>query len=176
MAFPDQPDRAPLSPPWLLASGKERVAAYPRPPALVPCHRPIRVEALGQRLVETCRSWRVLETFHPPTFYLPLEAFDRSMLRPAAGGSFCEWKGRARYFDVVAPDGRSLERVVWQYPEPTAAFAPLAGHLALYAGPMDGCWVDGERVVPQSGGFYGGWITSDLEGPFKGDPGHPELM
>ncbi|MFN6354421.1 MAG: DUF427 domain-containing protein [Cyanobacteriota bacterium] len=156
--------------------GRERVADYPRPPALVACERHLRVEALGQLLAETLRSLRVLETFHPPTFYLPPEAFDLSLLRPAAGRSFCEWKGIARYFDVVAPDGRVLDRVVWQYPEPTPAFAPLAGWYALYPGAMDGCWVDGERVVPQPGGFYGGWITSDLEGPFKGDPRHPELI
>ncbi|MFN9531099.1 MAG: DUF427 domain-containing protein [Cyanobacteriota bacterium] len=156
--------------------GRERVADYPRPPALVACERHLRVEALGQLLAETHRSLRVLETFHPPTFYLPPEAFDLSLLRPAAGRSFCEWKGIARYFDVVAPDGRVLDRVVWQYPEPTPAFAPLAGGFALSPGAMAGCWVDGERVVPQPGGFYGGWITSDLEGPFKGDPRHPELI
>jgi uncharacterized protein (DUF427 family) len=155
---------------------REMVAAYPRPPALVLCEKPIRVEALGRLLAETCRSYRVLETFHPPTFYLPPDAFDSTMLRPAPGRSFCEWKGVARYFDVVAPEGQALERVAWHYPEPTEAFAALAGWIALYAGPMDGCWVDGERVVPQPGGFYGGWITSDVEGPFKGDPNHPELI
>jgi uncharacterized protein (DUF427 family) len=158
------------------SSPRERAADYPRPPALVACERHVRVEALGRLLAESHRSYRVLETFHPPTFYLPPEAFDPSMLRPAAGRSFCEWKGVARYFDVVAPDGRTLQRVAWCYPEPAAAFAPLAGWIALYAGPMDGCWLDGERVVPQPGGFYGGWITSDVEGPFKGDPRHPELI
>jgi uncharacterized protein (DUF427 family) len=155
---------------------RERVADYPRPPALVACERHIRVEVFGRLLADSRRSFRVLETFHPPTFYLPLDAFDLTMLRPGAGRSFCEWKGLARYFDVVAPDGRALERVVWQYPQPTPAFAPLAGWYALYPGPMDGCWVDGEAVVPQPGGFYGGWITSDEEGPFKGDPLHPELI
>lgn len=155
---------------------RERVAAYPRPPALVACERSIRVEALGRLLAQTHRSLRVLETFHPPTFYLPPEAFDLTMLRPAGGRSFCEWKGVARYYDVVAPDGRALERVVWQYPEPTSAYAPLAGWYALYPGAMDGCWLDGERVTPQPGGFYGGWITSEIEGPFKGDPNHPELI
>lgn len=155
---------------------RERAADYPRPPALVACERHIRVEAFGRLLADSRRSFRVLETFHPPTFYLPPDAFDLTLLRPAAGRSFCEWKGLARYFDVVAPDGRALERVVWQYPQPTPAFAPLAGWYALYPGPMDGCWVDGEAVVPQPGGFYGGWITSDVEGPFKGDPLHPELI
>lgn len=155
---------------------RERVADYPRPPALVPCERHIRVEVFGRLLVDSHRSFRVLETFHPPSFYLPPDAFDLTLLRPASGSSFCEWKGVARYVDLVAPDGRSLERVVWHYPKPTPPFAPLAGWMALYAGPMDGCWVDGERVVPQPGGFYGGWITGDVEGPFKGDPLHPELI
>jgi uncharacterized protein (DUF427 family) len=164
------------SPAWLLADGRESVAAYPRPPALVADGRWIRVEVFGRVLAESRRSLRVLETFHPPTFYLPPESFDASLLRPAAGRSFCEWKGVARYFDVMAPDGRALERVVWSYPEPTAAFAPLAGWYALYPGRMDGCWLDGAPVTPQPGGFYGGWITSELVGPFKGDPAHPELV
>lgn len=164
------------SAPWLLPDGRERVADYPRPPALVPCARHLRVQALGRLLAETHRSLRVLETFHPPTFYLPPESFDALMLRPAGGRSFCEWKGVARYFDVVAPDGRALDRVVWSYPEPTAAFTPLAGWYALYPGRMDGCWLDGAPVTPQPGGFYGGWITSELVGPFKGDPAHPRLV
>jgi uncharacterized protein (DUF427 family) len=158
----------------------ERVDAYPRPPALVPCTRHVRVEVLGRVLADTHRSLRVLETFHPPTFYLPPEALDLSLLEPAGGQSFCEWKGIARYFDVVAPgpDGtlRRLRRVVWQYPDPTPTFRELAGWFSLYPGAMDGCWVDGEAVRPQTGGFYGGWITSDVEGPFKGDPLHPELI
>ncbi len=159
-----------------MAFPRERVADYPRPPALVPCDRQVRVEAFGRVLAESRRSLRVLETFHPPTFYLPPAALEITMLRPAAGRSFCEWKGVARYFDVVAADGRALERVVWQYPDPTPAYAELAGWFALYPAPMDGCWLDGELVQPQPGGFYGGWITADVEGPFKGDPLHPELI
>ena len=162
--------------PWILADGRERVAAYPRPPALVSCARQVRVEAFGALLADTRRSLRVLETFHPPTFYLPPEAMAEAMLRPAAGRSFCEWKGLARYFDVVAADGRVLERAVWQYPEPTPAYAALAGWYALYPGRMEACWLDEERVLPQPGGFYGGWISSELVGPFKGDPLHPELI
>ncbi len=158
----------------------ERVRDYPRPPALVPCGRHVRVEALGQVLADTRRSLRVLETFHPPTFYLPPEAVNRDLLVSAPGRSFCEWKGVARYFDVVSPggaaDGRHLRRAVWCYPDPSPAFRELAGWFALYPALMDGCWVDGERVTPQPGGFYGGWITSDVEGPFKGDPRHPELI
>jgi uncharacterized protein (DUF427 family) len=159
----------------------ERVSDYPRPPALVPCGRHVRVEALGQVLADSHRSLRVLETFHPPTFYLPPESVNRDLLVPAPGRSFCEWKGVARYFDVVSRPGdtageRHLRRAVWCYPEPTAAYRDLAGWFAVYPALMDGCWLDGERVTPQPGGFYGGWITADVEGPFKGDPRHPELI
>jgi uncharacterized protein (DUF427 family) len=153
----------------------EHVSDYPRPPALVPCADHVVVRALGQLLCDTHHSLRVLETFHPPTYYLPPDAMDLSLLRPAVGRSFCEWKGLARYFDVVVA-GQALPRAVWQYPEPTAAFAALAGWYALYPAQMDGCWVNGERVIPQPGGFYGGWITSAVVGPFKGDPAHPQLI
>lgn len=154
---------------------RERVADYPRPPALVVSEQLIEVRALGQVLAQTRRSLRVLETFHPPTYYLPPEAMRLEWLEPAVGHSFCEWKGVASYFSVVVGDQR-LERVVWSYADPTPAFAALAGWFALYPGRMDGCWVDGERVEAQPGGFYGGWITSGVEGPFKGDPSHPELI
>jgi len=158
----------------------ERVCEYPRPPALVESSENVQVRALGRLLGETRRSLRVLETFHPPTYYLPPDALDQALLVPAAGASFCEWKGVARYFDVVVdrgtPEERRLRRAVWSYPEPTAAFAALAGWFALYPQLMDGCWVDGEPVVAQPGGFYGGWITSRVVGPFKGDPLHPELI
>lgn len=157
----------------------EPVASYPRPPALLTCSQHVRVEALGRVLCDTHRSLRVLETFHPPVFYLSPEDVDLTLLVSAAGSSFCEWKGVARYFDLVAPDGaggeRRLRQALWSYPSPTPAFEALAGWLACYPALMDGCWVDGERVVPQPGGFYGGWITSAVEGPFKGDPRHPEL-
>ncbi|MFN5119255.1 MAG: DUF427 domain-containing protein [Cyanobacteriota bacterium] len=155
---------------------REWVADYPRPPALLPCDSHVRVEALGLLLCETHRSLRVLETFHPPTYYLPPEAFAAGLLVPATGRSFCERKGVARYFDVVAPDGRRLSRAVWQYPDPTEPFRALAGWFSLYPALMHGCWVDGEGVTAQPGGFYGGWITSAVEGPFKGDPAHPELV
>ena len=163
----------------------ERVVDYPRPPRLELCALPVRVEALGRVLAEGDRALRVLETFHPPTLYLPPEVMNLALLQPAPGHSFCEWKGMARYFDVVLPDGamsqanpalRRLVRAVWQYPEPVQAYAALAGWYAVYPALMDGCWLDGERVIPQPGGFYGGWITSWIEGPFKGDPAHPELI
>jgi uncharacterized protein (DUF427 family) len=157
------------------AARVERVADYPRPPALVPSDQSIEVIALGELLVQTSVSLRVLETFHPPTVYVPPEAVRLDLLEPAAGRSFCEWKGVARYFSVVVGE-RRLEKALWSYPQPTAAFAALAGWFALYPALMDGCWMAGERVEPQPGGFYGGWITSAVQGPFKGDPAHPELI
>ena len=154
----------------------ERVRDYPRPPRLETSQDQIRVEALGEILVETQRSLRVLETFHPPTYYLPPEAMNQGLLVPAPGRpSFCEWKGVASYYDVVAGEQR-INRAVWTYNHPSERFRELAGWFALYPGQMDGCWVNGERVIPQQGGFYGGWITSQVEGPFKGDPCHPELI
>ena len=154
----------------------ERVRDYPRPPRLETSQDQIRVEALGEILVETQRSLRVLETFHPPTYYLPPEAMNQGLLVPAPGRpSFCEWKGVASYYDVVAGEQR-INRAVWTYNHPSERFRELAGWFALYPGQMDGCWVNGERVIPQQGGFYGGWITSQVDGPFKGDPSHPELI
>ena len=154
----------------------ERVRDYPRPPRLDACQDQIRVEVLGEVLVETERSLRVLETFHPPTYYLPPEAMNQGLLVPAPGRpSFCEWKGVASYYDVVAGEQR-INRAVWTYNHPSERFRELAGWFALYPGQMDGCWINGERVIPQQGGFYGGWITSQVEGPFKGDPNHPELI
>ncbi len=157
------------------AGDVERAADYPRPPALVACDSHVVVRALGELFCDTRRSLRVLETFHPPTYYLPPDHLRLELLQPVAGGSFCEWKGVACYFDLVVGQ-RRIQRAVWNYPAPTPAYAPLAGWFALYPGRMEGCWVDGEAVRPQQGGFYGGWITSHVAGPFKGDPLHPELI
>ncbi len=148
----------------------EDVWSYPRPPALQPVAAEIRIVFGGLTVAETRAAFRVLETSHPPVYYLPRDAFADGVLEPASGTSFCEWKGRARYWSLRA-GGRFAERVAWSYPEPTPGFAALRDHLAVYAGPMDGCFVAEERVTPQPGGFYGGWITSDLKGPFKGVPG-----
>jgi uncharacterized protein (DUF427 family) len=112
----------------------------------------------------------VLETSHPPSYYIPPADVDPALLRPAAGASFCEWKGTARYFDVVVGEAVA-PRAAWGYPEPSPAFAAIRGHFAFYPAAMEACTVDGERVRPQPGGFYGGWITGDLAGPFKGGPG-----
>jgi uncharacterized protein (DUF427 family) len=124
----------------------------------------------GVRVAHSNRALRVLETSHPPTYYLPWSDFVDGSLVPAAGTSFCEWKGTADYLDVVG--GRLVaDRAAWHYPSPTPSFAALVGHVAVYPGRMDRCLVDGEIVRAQPGGFYGGWITSRVAGPFKGVPG-----
>lgn len=150
--------------------GQESVWEYPRPPALEESREAVQVELGGVTVASTTRSWRVLETSHPPTYYLPREAFDDGVLRDAAGYSQCEWKGRARYFDLTA-GGRVAEQAAWNYPDPTPAFTAIADAVAVAAAAVDRCVVDGETVTPQAGGFYGGWITSRVVGPFKGEPG-----
>jgi len=150
--------------------GQESVWDYPRPPRLEPCGRHLLVVFRGEVVAETRTGFRVLETSHPPVYYFPPADVRTAFLRPSRRGSYCEWKGQATYF-AVEVGGVALPDVAWSYPVPTAAFAAIAGHVAFYAGPVDGCFVDGERVTPQPGGFYGGWITSDVVGPFKGGPG-----
>lgn len=111
-----------------------------------------------------------METSHPPTYYLPRDAFIEGVLRPASGASLCEWKGQASYFDLVTAT-REAPRAAWTYERPTALFEPIAGAIAVMAAQVDCCTVDGEQVIPQPGGFYGGWVTSWIAGPFKGIPG-----
>ena len=157
--------------------GQVSVWDYPRPAVAVASRRHVEIRFGGAVLADTRRAWRVLETSHPPSWYLPPEDVRKEWLRPVSGpGSICEWKGPARYLDVVVPEGEGRRGGVapgaaWSYPAPTPAFAPIAGYLAFYPAAMDECLVDGERVRPQDGGFYGGWITSDVTGPFKGGPG-----
>ncbi len=149
--------------------GQVSVWDFPRPPLLVRENREIVVFWGGTQVARTRGAWAVRETAHPPTFYLPLADVNRALLRAAGGGSFCEWKGPAHYWDLV--DGsRSLEQVAWGYPHPLAGAEPLADCIAFYAHQLH-CQVDGAPVTAQPGGFYGGWITPDLAGPFKGDPG-----
>ena len=150
--------------------GQESVWSYPRPPVAQQTARRLRLVHRGVVVAETTRGVRTLETSHPPTYYFPPQDVATERLRPAAGRSLCEWKGVARYFDVVV-GGATLPRVAWSYPAPTPSFALLKDHLAFYAAPFDLCTVDGEPVEPQPGGFYGGWITSREAGPFKGGPG-----
>ena len=148
---------------------RENVQSYPRPPALEPVPQGIRVLLGGALVAETSRALRVLETHHAPTYYLPREDI-HSTLRPAQGTSFCEWKGVARYFDVINR-GKTALRAAWAYDRPTASFAALAGYVAFYAGLMDEAWVGDLRVIPQAGNFYGGWVTPNLDGQIKGAPG-----
>lgn len=148
----------------------ESVWDYPRPPRVEPVDRPIKVLFAGVVVAETRRALRVLETSHPPAYYLPPADVRLDLLQPAAGRSICEWKGEARYFDLVV-GGRRSAAACWCYPDPTAEFVSLKDYLAFYAGRTDGCFVDGEKVVAQPGSFYGGWITSGIVGPFKGEPG-----
>jgi uncharacterized protein (DUF427 family) len=148
----------------------ERVWDYPRPPALVLCERRVRIELGGVTIADSTRALRVLETSHPPTIYVPPSHFADGALVPASGSSRCEWKGRAGYFDLMGGD-RHEPRAGWSYPSPVKAYAALRDHVAVYPSRMDACFLDDERVEAQPGDFYGGWITADLVGPFKGAPG-----
>lgn len=150
--------------------GQESVWDYPRPPRLEPCTKPLEIQFNGVTIARTDRALRVLETSHPPTYYFPPDDVVADYLEPNPSQSYCEWKGRAHYVNVVVND-RRLEKVGWYYPSPTPAFTDLQNYLAFYAEPMDACFVDGEQVQPQPGNFYGGWVTSAIVGPFKGSPG-----
>jgi uncharacterized protein (DUF427 family) len=150
--------------------GQESVWSFPRPAVAKACTRRICIQHAGVIIADSRRSIRTLETSHPPSYYLPPEDVAMTWLRPSPRRSLCEWKGQAVYFDLVLGD-IVLPEIAWSYPRPTAAFRTLAGYLAFYAAPLDFCEVDGKRVTPQSGGFYGGWITSHVAGPFKGEPG-----
>ena len=150
--------------------GQESVWDYPRPPRLEPSSKTIKIVFDGQVLARTSRAFRVLETSHPPVYYVPLEDINREMLRDSAQTSFCEWKGTAHYYTVF--HGEKIARdAAWYYPAPTPAFGPIQNYVAFYPSRMDACWVDGERVQAQEGDFYGGWITSEIVGPFKGGVG-----
>jgi uncharacterized protein (DUF427 family) len=148
----------------------ENVADYPRPPRLEAFPYRVQVVLGGALIVDTMQAWRVLETFHPPSYYIPRDAFASGTLTPAPGGSTCEWKGRASYHSLEA-GGRRAENAGWSYERPTPGFAAIAGHVAVYCQAMDACFVDGEQATPQPGGFYGGWVTSWITGPIKGAPG-----
>lgn len=153
------------------ATSVENVWDYPRPPIVVPCARRVRVELAGLELARSDRALRVLETSHPPTIYIPPDDVRPELLvRSEARPTWCEFKGAATYLDATLPD-RTVHAVAWSYGEPTAGYEALRDHVAFYPGRVDAAWLDDERVVPQPGGFYGGWVTGDLVGPFKGDAG-----
>ncbi len=149
-----------------------RVADFPRPPAIEPVPEALRIVLGGETIAQTApgAAWRILETTHPPTYYLPESAFRPGALSPRPRTSFCEWKGVAHYLTVSGGDRTEVD-AAWIYPDPSPAYAALRDHVAVYAGRMEACFVGDELVTPQPGGFYGGWITAAFEGPFKGGPG-----
>jgi uncharacterized protein (DUF427 family) len=150
--------------------GQESVWDYPRPPRVEPTAESLEVWLGGVRIAASVRSLRVLETSHPPSYYLPADDFAPDALRATEGASWCEFKGEATYFDVHGGDVVA-PRAAWTYPRPSPGFEVIAGLVAVMPGAMDRCTVDGEVVRAQEGGFYGGWITSRVAGPFKGVPG-----
>ena len=158
-------------PSWAIApeAGQESVWDYPRPPAIVDDTREVVVSLGVLEIARSRRSVRVLEPASPPTFYVPWADVTPDVLVPADGASWCEWKGQARYWSLVTDDGR-VDEVAWAYPQAHAAFARLRDYVAFYPSRVE-CFVDGERVQPQPGRFYGGWITREVVGPFKGEPG-----
>lgn len=148
----------------------ESVWDYPRPPRVEPSPARIRIELAGETIVDTTEARRVLETSHPPVYYVPFSAVKPGVLTPHGRSTFCEFKGRAQYWTAAAGDVR-VEAAAWSYPEPSPEFETLIDHVAFYPSRVDACFVDDERVKAQEGDFYGGWITSNIKGPFKGGPG-----
>ena len=150
-------------------ANQESVWDYPRPPALEQTSKRIQIRFAGIDLVNTTRAWRVLETSHPPVYYLPPTEIKMEYLSVIPGVSWCEWKGKATYYTLQVGD-QIAHKVAWTYENPTPAFKAIQNYLAFYAQPMDQCLVDGEEVQSQVGGFYGGWVTQEIVGPFKGGP------
>ena len=148
----------------------ESVWDYPRPPRVEPSSRRVRVVFNGETVAETSRSLRVLETSHPPVYYIPQEDVTERVLVPTGRKSFCEFKGEATYYTLKAGD-RVSENAAWSYHNPNAGYGALKDFVAFYPGRVDACYVGDEKVKAQEGDFYGGWITPEIEGPFKGGPG-----
>ena len=150
--------------------GQESAWDYPRPAICEPTPMKLTVVFAGRTIAESVRGFRVLETSHPPSYYLPPDDVAPGVLEQAEGRSYCEWKGFARYWSVRVGD-EVAEAAAWSYPEPSPSFAAMRDYVSFYPQMMDACFVDGERVDPQQSGFYGGWATSHVVGPFKGPPG-----
>lgn len=152
-------------------TGQESVWDYPRPPKAEQSSKHICIEFGGKVIADTTRAVRILETSHPPVYYIPPDDVDTKYLIPSQGNNtFCEWKGEAQYHSVAAGE-KKADRAAWSYAHPNPAYAGIKNHIAFYASKMDSCTVDGEHVRPQEGEFYGGWITKDIVGPFKGSHG-----
>jgi uncharacterized protein (DUF427 family) len=150
--------------------GQESVWDYPRPPRLEESQKHIQVIFNGVVIAETRQAKRVLETSHPPVYYIPPQDVKLEYFTPTSRTTFCEFKGAASYYSIRVGDKTALN-AAWYYPHPTASYTELANYIAIYPGKMDACFVDGERVQAQEGDFYGGWVTSDVVGPFKGGAG-----
>jgi len=149
---------------------QESVWDYPRPPRLEDSSRRIRVVFNGVTIADTRRAKRVLETSHPPAYYIPPEDIRMDYFTPTSRSTYCEFKGAARYYTIAVGD-RTAENAAWSYPQPSPGYENLRDYIALYPGRMDACYVDEEQVQAQPDDFYGGWITSDIVGPFKGGAG-----
>jgi uncharacterized protein (DUF427 family) len=150
--------------------GQESVWDYPRPPRVEPTTKRIRVRFNGEWIADTTRALRVLETSHPPVYYIPPEEIQMEFLTPTPRRTFCEYKGQASYYTVEA-NGQRADNAAWTYPNPAPGYKALRNHVAFYPSHMEACYVDDERVQAQAGDFYGGWITNDIVGPFKGGHG-----
>lgn len=151
-------------------TGQESVWDYPRPPRIEDFDGHIIIKYAGEVIADTTRAKRVLETSHPPVYYIPPQDVKTELLSPADNHSFCEWKGSANYYHLNAGE-KQVRYACWYYPKPVEGFRELKDHLAFYAQKMDECYVDDELVTPQPGKFYGGWITKNIVGPFKGEEG-----
>lgn len=152
------------------AANQESVWDYPRPPRLEPSSKRIRVVFNGETIADTTRALRVLETSHPPAYYIPQADIKMDYLTQTQRATYCEFKGRASYWTITVGD-KIAQNGAWGYRSPNPGYEPLKGYIAFYLGKVDACYVDNERVQLQEGDFYGGWITSDIVGPFKGGPG-----
>ncbi|QDU73712.1 hypothetical protein Pan97_07100 [Bremerella volcania] len=150
--------------------GEESVWDYPRPPVIVEDNREVIVRSGQVIIAHTTRSLRICETASPPTFYLPPSDVDQKYLSRTASRTFCEWKGQATYWSLAIPEQLEKANIGWSYERPSVEFEPIQGFFSFYPGRID-CFVDGHAVLPQAGNFYGGWITPEIVGPFKGEPG-----
>ena len=148
--------------------GQESVWDYPRPPLLILDPRTVEVRFGDDRIALTSRAYRILETASPPTVYIPPEDVNLDRLIEVTGRSFCEWKGAASYWALLSDPGK--DAVGWGYKNPSASFKQIKDYMSFYPGRVD-CYIDDERVRPQPGGFYGGWVTDEIIGPYKGEPG-----
>ena len=152
------------------ADAAESVWDYPRPPRVESSARRVRVIVDGTVVADSRQALRVLETSHPPAWYIPREDVRMDLLRPTSRQTTCEFKGQAGYFSIGA-GGHERRDAAWSYERPLPGYEAIAHHVAFYPGRIDEAWVDDDRVMPQAGDFYGGWITPDVRGPFKGGPG-----